>query len=88
MIRSRTQQGSIGLIALLVSIAILALLFSKTYFEKPVESPEMKEIQPLTASGTEAQTNIEQMHADVDAARAIQVKLNQHGEEINAVLGE
>ena len=83
-----TQRGSIGLIVLLVSVAIIALLFSKTYFAPPAPSPEMKDVQPLTASGTPAQTNIEQMHADLDAARAIREKLNSHGEDITSVLNE
>lgn len=83
-----TQRGSIGLIVLLVSVAIMAILFVKTYFAAPSVSPEMKEVQPLTASGTPAQTNIEQMHADLDAARAIREKLNTHGEDITSVLGE
>jgi hypothetical protein len=45
-------------------------------------------IVPLTASGTPAKSQIEQYHADVDAAKAIQQKLNAKNAETNAEMAQ
>jgi peptidoglycan hydrolase CwlO-like protein len=69
-----------GLIALIISVAIIALLFTDMYLSPKKDSPAT-EFQPLTASGTEASTGIEQMHADVDAAKKVQEDLNKQNAE-------
>lgn len=76
------------MIGLLVGVAIIALLFAKVYLTPNERSAEMKAAQPLTASGTVATTEIEQMHADVDAANATRDVLNKHNEATNQVMQE
>ena len=75
------------MLVVIVSVAILALLYTKVYLTpKPPPAPDS--FQPMTASGTPATTEMQQMHADVDAAKAIQQKINLHNTETNAALGE
>lgn len=76
------------MIGLLVGVTIIALLFAKVYLTPKEQSAEMKAAQPLTASGTAATTEIEQMHADVDAANATRDLLNKQNQATNAALGE
>ena len=69
MKKHRTHQGGyIGLIVLVVSVAIIAILFSRMYFTKEKQSEEESLIQPQTASGTAPTTKIESYHADINAA--------------------
>ena len=74
----RTYSGGYaGLVTLLVSVAIIALMFVGMYFNPKKEPNQSAEFQPMTASGTVAQSGMEQMHADVDAAKAVQEELNR-----------
>ena len=84
----RVSGGYIGLVALLVSVAIIGFLFIKVYLTPRVMTSDEAAIMPHNASATLERTEIEQMHADVDAAKAVQERLNQHNTETNAVLGE
>ena len=80
----RPQHGGyIGLVTLIVSVAIIALLFARMYLYPKEENPNA-EFQPLTASGTVPGTGIEEMHADVDAANAVKVQLNKQNAETQA----
>ncbi len=81
------QGGYIGIIVLVVSLAIIGLLYAKTYFA-PKAPPPPDSFLPMTASGTPASTGFEQARAEVDAAKAVQLKLNNHNAETNAALGE
>lgn len=81
------EGGYLGLIALMVTVAIIGLLYTKTYFT-PQPSPTTDPFQPLSASGTPARTGFGEAHADVDAATAVQKKLNEHNAETNAALFE
>lgn len=87
---AKTHGGYVGLIVILVTTAIMALLFSKMYLTpKPeAQSGEMREVQPLTASGTVATTTMAQMHADIDAANAIRDALNKHNDEERKMMQE
>jgi hypothetical protein len=85
----RTQEGGyVGLVVLMVSVTIVALLFARVYLTPHEMSEEEKAIQPLSASGTAPSTEIQQMHADVDAANAIREKLNVQNEETNKIMQE
>ena len=77
--RHGREGGYVGLIALIISVAIIGLLFARMYLE-PKGNPNA-EFQPLTASGTVPQTGMDQMHADVDAANAIKDELNKKNAE-------
>ncbi len=81
------HSGYIGMIGLLVSIAIIALLFTGEYFS-PRQTDALQEVQPKTASGTIPLTEVGQMHADVDAANALRDTLNAKNKETNALMVE
>ncbi len=79
------QGGYLGLIALIISVAIIGLLFTRMYLEPGRDKTNPNaEFQPLTASGTVPQTGMEQMHADVDAANAAKIELNKKNAETQA----
>lgn len=84
----RKQGGYAGLIGIMVSVAIIGFLFAKVYLIPNKQPDEVQKFQPNTASGTVPMTEIDQMHADVDAATAVQTKLNAHNKEVNSILGE
>lgn len=88
MCMKRKTGGYIGLIGLMIGIAVIALLFTKTYLSPRPESEEEGSAQPLSASGTAPTTQIGQMHADVDAANATREMLNRQQRTINASLAE
>lgn len=88
MCMKRKTGGYIGLIGLMIGIAVIALLFTKTYLSPRPESEEEGSAQPLSASGTVPTTQIGQMHADVDAANATREMLNRQQRTINASLAE
>ena len=73
--------GYAGLVTLLVSVAIIAMMFAGMYLNPKKEANPNAEFQPMTASGTVPQTGMEQMHADVDAATAVQEELNRKNKE-------
>lgn len=85
--RNNKQGGYVGIIVLVISLAIIGLLYAKTYFA-PKAPPPADSFLPMTASGTPATTGFEQAHADVDAAKAVQAILNKHNAETNKALGE
>ena len=76
------------MIGLLIGVAIMALLFAKVYLTPKEQPAELKAAQPLTASGTVPATEIEQMHADVDAANATRDLLNKQNEATNNIILE
>ena len=85
----KTISGSAGLISLLIGILIMSFLY--VYFfltPREISNPELKAIQPTTASGTVPTTSVERARADVDAARATQELLNARNRATNAALGE
>ena len=73
--------GYIGLIALLISVAIISFMFLDEYVTPRPTANTTAAYQPLTASGTIPTTGIEQMHADLDAAKALQVELDKKNAE-------
>lgn len=77
--------GYTGLIVLIISVAIIGLLFARMYLDprKDTQNPNA-EFQPLTASGTVPETGMEQMHADVDAANGARDVLNKNNAETQA----
>ena len=88
LMNKHRQGGYAGLIGIMVSVAIIGLLFAKVYLTPNKQPDEVKKFQPNTASGTVPVTEIDQMNADVDAATAVQTKLNAHNKEVNSILGE
>jgi len=86
---STAKGGYVGLIVILLSVSIMAFLYTKLYLTpRDRSSSPQSEFQPETASGTAPQTEYQAMHADVDAATAIQTKLNAHNTETNALINE
>ena len=78
----RTYRGGYaGLVTLLVSVAIIAMVFAGMYLNPEKVANPNAEFQPMTASGTVPQSGMEQMHADVDAAKAVQEELNHKNKE-------
>ncbi len=82
------SSGYAGLIGIMVSVAIIGLFFAKVYLTPNKQPDEVKKFQPNTASGTVPRTEIDQMHADVDAATRVQAKINDHNKEVNGIFGE
>lgn len=82
------QGGYAGMIGLMIGVAIMAFLFAKVYLTPKEQPAELKAAQPLTASGTMPVTEIEQMHADVDAANATRELLNKQNEATNQIILE
>lgn len=82
----RTQGGYAGLVMLLISVAIIGLVFVKVYLTPQKQSEDMRTAQPLSASGTVPQTEIGRMHADVDAANVMRDTLNAQNQATNAEL--
>ena len=82
------QGGYVGLIAVLVGVAVMAFVFGKVYLTPKEQSAELKAAQPMTANGTVPMTEIEQMHADVDAASATRELLNKQNEATNQIILE
>lgn len=78
--------GYAGLVVLMVSVAIIALVFVKVYLTPQKQSEDMRIAQPLSASGTAPTTEIGRMHADVDAANSMRDKLNAQNQATNAEL--
>lgn len=74
---------------MLIGTLLLAYLYVH-FFLTPREiiNPELKAIQPTTASGTVPATGIERARADVDAANATRDLLNKQNQATNAALGE
>jgi len=85
--QKNSEGGYLPLIALMVIVAIIGLLYTKIYFT-PQLPPATDSFQPLSASGTPARTGFERAHADVDAAKVVQKKLNERNAETNAALFE
>ena len=82
----KMQSGYIGLLALLLSAAIMLFLFVKIYFTPTHDtSSAAAEFQPNTASGTVPTTGYERMHADVDAANSVANQLKARNEETTRV---
>ncbi len=78
-----------GLIVILVSVCIMAFLYGKLYLTpRDSSSSPQSEFQPQTASGTAPQTEYQAMHANIDAATAVQMKLNERNQETNTLLNE
>ncbi len=87
--RKNFHSGYAGLIVIILSVAIMVLLYVKFYFTPRDMSQTPEAIfQPQTASGTAPVTQYEALHADVDAAKAVQEKLNERNRAINNTLGE
>ena len=84
--RRSYRGGYVGLIALIISVAIIGLLFTRTYLDQKRDTQDNPnaEFQPLTASGTVAESGMEQMHADVDAAHAVRDELSRRSRETQA----
>ncbi len=84
--RRSYRGGYVGLIALIISVAIIGLLFTRTYLDQRHDKRDNPnaEFQPLTASGTVPESKMEQMHADVDAANAVRDELNRRNAETKA----
>lgn len=83
------QKGNASLIGLLVGVALVAV--GSVYFyltPREVTNPELRAVQPLTASGTVPGTELERSRADVDAAKATQELINAHNRATNSALGE
>ena len=85
--RRRIEGGYAGLIALMVTALLVALLFVRFYLT-PREDAAMAEVQPTSASGTVPSTEIGKMRADIDAANALKEKLDADNRAVNAALGE
>ena len=83
-----TRSGYVGLIVVMVSVAIMAMLFVKIYFTPTVQEPTVASFQPNTASGTVPTTEYARMHADVDAANAVRDRLNAQNKETARMLDE
>lgn len=88
MDRSKHEGGYAGIIALLLSALIVALIFTKLYLTRNVDSTEMSSLQPATASGTVPSTELERMRADVDAASALKAKLDAENRATDAAIFE
>jgi hypothetical protein len=84
----RKEGGYVGLIMLVVSVAIIALAFTKVYLTPHAQPAELRAVQPQSASGTMPTTEIEQMHADVDAANSARELLNKHNQDTSAAYRE
>ena len=76
------------MIVVIVSVAIMGLLYQRIYLTPDKEDAVISEFQPLSASGTMPTTGIDRLHADVDAAKAVQVMLNQKNSETTKAMGE
>ena len=88
MFRHATK-GSTGMIALLISVLLISLAYVYLYLTpREIVNPELKAIQPLTASGTVPTTGIERARADVNAANAAQELLNAHNRATIKALSE
>jgi hypothetical protein len=74
--RKRREGGYIGLVALLLGAAIIAILFAKLYLTPQKQNESMSEFQATNASGTIPTTEFGRMRANEDAARAIRENLN------------
>lgn len=86
--KHNTQSGYIGLIVIILSVAILAILYTKVYFTPTIQEPTVASFQPNTASGTVPTTEYQRMHADVDAASAIRNQLNVQNQETARMLND
>lgn len=74
---------------MLVGVTLVAVGFVYFYLTPREEkNPEMRAVQPLTASGTVPTTELERSRADVDAAKATQDLINAHNRATNSALGE
>ncbi len=82
------QRGYAGMIGLMIGTLIMAILFARVYLTPKEQPSELRAMQPLSASGTVPTTEIEQMHADVDAANKTRELLNEQNRATNAALGE
>lgn len=77
------------MIGLLVGVALVSIGFVYFYLTpKEERNPELRAVQPLTASGTVPTTELERSRADVDAAKATQELINAHNRATNSALGE
>ncbi len=75
-----THRGYIGLIVLLISVAVFALLFMTTYFtprtKSETASTTPEGLQPTRADGKVPETVHEEYRADIDAAHKVQDIVN------------
>lgn len=88
------KRGYVGLISILVSVALMALLFTYMYL-KPhpdvADNPSDQEMQsaqqalPETATAT---TQMDQLHGDINAAGDVQGKANLYNDSINKAMME
>ena len=85
--RIGTKGSTLSLVALLLSVAIIALLFTKEYLE-PRPDAQMTEVRAEISTGTPPTTSLGAARADIESAKAIQTQLNLHNMDINNTLGE
>jgi len=85
----KTTSGSVGLILLLVGILVMTYLYVHFFLTpREIVNPELKAVQPLTASGTTPTTGIGRARADVNAANATKDLLNKQNQATSEALGE
>lgn len=82
-----TRGSATSLIAILISVALIAWMFTKIYLT-PSSNDQLSEVRNEIATGTPASTEIGRAQQDIQAAKAVQESINQHNKEVNSILGE
>ena len=83
------SKGNASLIALIIGVGLTAVAFVHYYLTPRTQTnPELRAVQPTTASGTVPATEYERAVVDIDAAKATQELINSHNRATNAVLAE
>jgi hypothetical protein len=54
----------------------------------PSADEQLSEVRQEISTGTPATTEIGRARADIEAAQAVQSRLNEHNKEVNSILGE
>jgi hypothetical protein len=72
-----SQHGYVGTVVLLVSVAILAIVWVRWYTApSPTQPTPESSLQPNMASGSVPVNQLERYRADIDAAKAVQGKVD------------
>ncbi|GEM_PF-2544926 len=83
------QSGYAGLIVIILSVVIMALLYVKFYFTpQDVSRTPEAEFRTESASSTVPMTQYEARLRDIESAKAVQEKLNERNRAVNKSLGE